>query len=130
MNRATNNDVQTSNQCLQIDQRIWYTLPIEAISWRVVRKMQIKRRSMPTLEGVTREMQAFEFHYRITTDQFLREEFSESIVNEDDAMQWHYLREQLSALQEAAVERLYSAFPTGSSARLKNCENSSELLAA
>ncbi len=92
--------------------------------------MQINRRSMPTIEGITREMQAFEFRYRITTDEFLRAESSEVVVNEDDAMQWHYLHEQLSALQEAQVERLYSAFPTGRDARLKNCDYSSELLAA
>ncbi len=92
--------------------------------------MQIKRRSMPKIDGVKREMKAFEFRYSITTNEFLRQEFAETPVSEDDAMRWHYLREQLSALQDAAVERLYSALPTGSEARLKNCENSSELLAA
>lgn len=92
--------------------------------------MQIKRRSMPTIEGVTRQIQAFEFRYSISTEEFLRKDFAECPVNEDDAMQWRYLREQLSALKDAAVERLYSALPTGSKARLKNSENSSELLAA
>ena len=92
--------------------------------------MPIKKRSFPTIEGVTRQMQAFEFRYSISTEEFLRQEFAEFSVNEDDAMQWHYLREQLSALQDASIERLYSAFPTGSNARLKNCEDSSELLAA
>lgn len=92
--------------------------------------MQIKRRSMPTLEGVARQMEAFEFRYHITTDEFLRQEFGEKVVAEDDAMQWRYLWEQRDALQEATVERLYAAFPTGSQARLKNCENTPELLAA
>jgi len=96
----------------------------------VVREMPIKKRSVPTIESVTRQMQVFEFRYRISTEEFLRQDFAECPVNEDDAMQWHYLREQLSALQDAGIERLYSAFPTGSGARLKNCENSSELLAA
>jgi hypothetical protein len=85
---------------------------------------------MPTIESVSGRMRAFEFRYRISTDEFLRQDFDQCPVSEDDAMQWHYLREQLSALQEAAIERLYSALPTGNDARLKNCENSSELLAA
>jgi hypothetical protein len=92
--------------------------------------MQIKRRTIPTIEGVTRKMKAFEFRYRITTDEFLRTDTPECSVDEDDAMEWRYLREQLSALQEAAIERLYSESPTGRNARLTNCENSSELLAA
>ena len=71
--------------------------------------MPIKKRSFPTIEGVTRQMQAFEFRYSISTEEFLRQEFAEFSVNEDDAMQWHYLREQLSALQDASIERLYSA---------------------
>jgi len=75
-------------------------------------------------------MKAFEFRYRITTDEFLREDFRGIEVSEDDAMEWRYLREQFSALQEAAIEKLYSGLPTGNGARLKNCENSSELLAA
>lgn len=85
---------------------------------------------MPTIEGVTRQMKALELRYRISTDEFLRQEPSASAVTEDDAMEWRYLREQLSALQEDAIERLYSALPTGRDARLRNCEDSSELLAA
>lgn len=92
--------------------------------------MPIKRRTIPTIESVTRQMQAFEARYGIATGEFLRLDAAECRVDEDDAMQWLYLREQLSALQEAAVERLYAALPRGSGARLKNCENSSELLAA
>lgn len=75
-------------------------------------------------------MQGFEFRYSISTGEFLRQDFAKSPVDEDDAMQWRYLQEQLSALQEAAIERLYSALPKGHEVRLKNCENSSELLAA
>jgi hypothetical protein len=92
--------------------------------------MQIKRRSAPTIAGVARQMKAFEFRYSISTNDFLQQDFNGNLVSEDDAMEWRYLREQFSALQEAAIERLYSALPTGSEARLKNCENSSELLAA
>ena len=93
--------------------------------------MQIKKRSMPTLEGITSAMRAFEFQYRITTDQFVRKEFGERVVTEDDAMQWRYLSEQRDALQESSIERLYAAFPTGNQARLKNCDsNTAELLAA
>ena len=92
--------------------------------------MQIKRRTAPTIEGVARRIKAFELRYQISTDDFLRQDLSESTVCEDDAMEWRYLREQYSALQDAALERLYSALPTGNQARLKNCENSSELLAA
>jgi len=92
--------------------------------------MPIKRRNIPTIEGVTRQMQAFEFRYSITTDEFLRQDGLDNRVDEDDAIQWQYLREQLSALQDAAIERLYSALPKGNEVRLKNCENSSELLAA
>jgi hypothetical protein len=92
--------------------------------------MPIMRRTIPTIEGVTRQIQVLEMRYSITSDEFLRQDFAECRVNEDDAMQWHYLREQLSALQEAAVGRLYSALPKGNGARLSNCENSSELLAA
>jgi hypothetical protein len=92
--------------------------------------MLIKRRNVPTIDGVARQLRAFEFRYRVSTDDFLRQDFSESAVTEDDAMEWRYLCEQFSALKEAAVERYYSALPTGNQARLKNCENSSELLAA
>jgi len=106
----------------------WYTFGSNRFSGVV--NMQIKRRTLPTIEDVTRQMEAFEFRYSISTDDFLRQSSPEIRVNEDDAMQWRYLREQLSALQEAAVERLYSTMPKGSEARLRNCENSSELLAA
>jgi hypothetical protein len=92
--------------------------------------MQIKRRPMPTIDGVVRGMKAFEFRYRITTDQFLQGGCTAAMVSEDDAMEWRYLREQLSALQEALIERVYSGSPTGNEARLTNSENSSELLAA
>jgi hypothetical protein len=92
--------------------------------------MQVKRRNIPTIEGVTRQMQVFELRYRITTDEFLRAGSSGCSVTEDDAMEWRYLREQLTALQEAAIEQVYSASPTGPTARLRNCENTSELLAA
>ena len=92
--------------------------------------MQIKRRSAPTIAGVARQMKAFEFRYKISTDDFLQQDFSGNAISEDDAMEWRYLREQLSALQEAGIEKMYSALPTGSKARLKNCENFSELLAA
>ncbi len=92
--------------------------------------MQIKRRNIPTIEGVTRQMQVFERRYCITTEEFLSAGPSESSITEDDAMEWRYLREQLSALQEAAIEQVYSTSPTGHAARLRNCENTSELLAA
>lgn len=91
--------------------------------------MQIKRRNIPTIASVSKEMMALEFRYSITTDEFLRKGL-DTHVSEDDAMRWRYLREQLSALQESAVEGLYSASPKGAEARLKNCENTSELLAA
>lgn len=92
--------------------------------------MQVKRRNIPTIEGVTRQMQVFELRYHITTDEFLCAGASESSITEDDAMEWRYLREQLSALQEAAIEQVYSTSPTGPTARLRNRENTSELLAA
>jgi len=57
--------------------------------------MPIKRRNIPTIEGVTRQMQAFEFRYSITTDEFLRQDGLDNRVDEDDAIQWQYLREQL-----------------------------------
>lgn len=91
--------------------------------------MQIKRRNTPTIQGVSRKMRAFEFRYRISTDDFLREG-SESNVSEDDATQWRYLREQLSALQAAAIRHLYANSPVGQEARLKNCEDSSKLALA
>jgi hypothetical protein len=49
-------------------------------------------------------MEAFELRYSISTGEFLRQDFAESRVNEDDAMRWRYLHEQLSALHEAAIE--------------------------
>lgn len=92
--------------------------------------MPIKRRVIPTIEGVTSDMQAFEFRYKITTEEFLRQDCHGGPVDEDDAMQWRYLREQLSALKDAALESLYAAPSRGHAVELRNCENSSELLAA
>lgn len=89
--------------------------------------MQIKRRSTPTIEGVSRQLREYQLRYQISTDDFLRQDSSESTVSEDDAMQWHYLCEQLSALQGAAIKRLYATYPTGREARLKNSDDSSNL---
>ena len=129
-NRATQSDIEASNDCLQSEQYIWYTLPIAANLCGVVRKMQIKRRTAPTIDGVFRQLKEFEFRYHISTEDFVREDSSANAIGEDDAMEWRYLREQYSALQEDAIERIYSTLPTGNEARLNNCEDSSELLAA
>jgi hypothetical protein len=90
--------------------------------------MPIQGRSTPTLTGVARQIRSFEVLYGIDTAVFIRNDEQSCNVDEDDAMQWFYLIEQLSALQEAAVGTLYSAvYDRGP---LQNSENSPELLAA
>ena len=90
--------------------------------------MTILRRSAPTLTGVARQLAAFERQYSISTADFTADDERSNDVDEDDAMQWMYLLEQLSALQEAAVGRLYSAVSFREP--LRNEENSPELLVA
>jgi hypothetical protein len=92
--------------------------------------MQIKRRSAPTLEGVARRIRSFEMQYEMSTEDFLERDCLGSVVTEDDASKWRYLREQLLALQEAPVLSLYSTAPRGRQAMLENFDCSLEPLAA
>jgi hypothetical protein len=88
--------------------------------------MPIQRRSAPTLEGVNRQIEAFEHQYKIDTDVFLNDCHNVS-VNEDDAMEWAYLVEQRSALLDAAIGTLYGSADVE---ELENSDSSLELLAA
>lgn len=94
----------------------------------VGREMPVQRRSTPTLAGVARQIKAFEVQYCMSSAEFVGNEDRAYSVDEDDAMQWLYLIEQLSALQEAAVGTLYST--VYDSGPLQNSESSPELLAA
>jgi hypothetical protein len=75
-------------------------------------------------------MQEFERLYGMSTETFLEHGCLGSEVDEDDAAQWKYLREQMSALKEASVLTLYSSAPRGRQAMLKNFDCSLEPLAA
>jgi hypothetical protein len=92
--------------------------------------MPIQRRSAPTLEGVARQIKAFEIRYNMDTEAFLEQGCDGSAVDEDDAMQWEYLHEQLVVLREAAVETLYAAQLEGRETLLQNVDTAPELLAA
>jgi len=90
--------------------------------------MSVQRHSTPTLAGVARQIKALEVQYSMSSAEFVRNDDRNCGVDEDDAMQWLYLIEQLSALQEAAVGTLYSS--VYDSSPLQNSESSPELLAA
>jgi len=89
--------------------------------------MPIQRRSTPTIAGVARHIVAFETRYALDSRVFLARDSRSSHVDEDDAMQWSYLCEQLKVLREDALEVLYSV---PDDAVLENFEDSREQLAA
>jgi hypothetical protein len=90
--------------------------------------MPIQRRNTPTLTGVARQIEAFEARYRIDTVTFLQQEGRIAEIDSEDGVEWLYLAEQLRALQEAAVEDLYSSHCE--TVLLQNDECCPELLAA
>lgn len=91
--------------------------------------MPIQRGSVPTIEGVARQIKALEIRYGMDTEAFLEESCAIS-VDEDDAMQWEYLHHQLLALRQAAVQTLYAVQFSGRETLLKNMDSDPELLAA
>lgn len=66
--------------------------------------MPIQRRSAPTIAGVAGKIAEFENMYELDTKVFLVRDSRSAHVDEDDAMEWAYLHEQLCALREDALE--------------------------
>lgn len=91
-------------------------------------KMTIQRREAPTLESVVQKIADFEHRYRIETAVFTLNDHRSNHVDEDDAMEWLYLIEQVCALADSAVGSLYATASVGR--LLDNVEDSSELLVA
>jgi hypothetical protein len=90
--------------------------------------MSIQRRSAPTIAGVARQIAAFEAAYDLDTKVFLIRDFRSCNVDEDDAMEWSYLCDQLRVLREDALESMYAAGED--QVRLENFDDCPELLAA
>lgn len=65
-------------------------------------------RNTPTIESVTREIEAFEHRYGVDTEELVRLEGRIEAVSSDDAVDWLFLNEQLQVLRELAVESLYA----------------------
>ena len=65
-------------------------------------------RNTPTIESVTREIEAFENRYGIETEELVMREGRIPEVNGEDAVDWLFLFEQLRVLREMAVESLYA----------------------
>jgi len=62
----------------------------------------------PTIESVTREIEAFESRYGLETEDFVGQEGRVATVEREDGVEWLYLVEQLQVLRELAVESLYA----------------------
>ncbi len=65
-------------------------------------------RNTPTIESVTREIEAFESRYGLETEVLVQHEGRIAEVDREDAVDWLFLYEQLRVLRELAVESLYS----------------------
>ena len=85
-------------------------------------------RNTPTIESVTREIEAFESLYSIDTEELVLHEGRVPAVDREDAVDWLYLYEQLRVLRELAVESLYSG--SQHTVLLQNAYCSPEKLAA
>jgi hypothetical protein len=66
-------------------------------------------RNTPTIDSVTREIEAFEARYGLETEVFVAENGRVLAVDPDDGVEWLYLVEQLQVLRELAVESLYAS---------------------
>ena len=91
--------------------------------------MSVQKRNAPTIEEVARARREFEIRYEMDTETFLQQGCDDGVVDEDDAMQWEYLSEQLEVLRAAAVVHMYS-LPSRGSETLSNNRFDPELLAA
>ena len=91
--------------------------------------MPIEKRNAPTMEQVASERRELELRYEMSTETFLKYGCDNKTVDEDDAMQWEYLNEQMEVLQAAAVEKLYAVPVRGQVTLSNNCFDP-ELLAA
>jgi hypothetical protein len=66
--------------------------------------MPTQIRNAPTIAEVTRKIAEFEDMYGLSTEVFVTHDSLSANVDEDDAMEWNYLHEQLCALREDALE--------------------------
>lgn len=69
-------------------------------------------RNTPTIESVTRQIEALEARYGLETEEFVAEDGRVASVDPDDGVEWLYLVEQLQVLRELAVESLYARSQT------------------
>jgi hypothetical protein len=70
--------------------------------------MSIQHLAPPTIDEVEHALRALETQYGITTPAFIEVEGRVPNVDEDDAVEWDYLVEQLRCLREVEVKFSYS----------------------
>ena len=70
--------------------------------------MSVQQIAPPTIDEIERALRAFETQYRISTPAFIEADGRISDVDEDDAVEWAYLVEQLQCLREVEVRFSYS----------------------
>jgi hypothetical protein len=74
----------------------------------VMKDMLNQIHNTPTIDSVTREIEAFEARYGIETEELVLHDGRIDRVDSEDAIDWLFLYEQLRVLRELAVESLYS----------------------
>ena len=87
--------------------------------------MPIQRRSVPTLDSVSRKIKDFERQHHVSTEDFLGN--SSINIDQDDAMNWLFLVEQRKVLLSAFTG--YARLKVKTSTHLVNHQRP-ELLAA
>jgi hypothetical protein len=72
--------------------------------------MRIRRLTNPAIESVFHRIAAFEFFYRLSTRDFLRQQTSHRPVPPDHAIEWNNLLEELSLLEEEEIARMSASY--------------------
>jgi len=90
--------------------------------------MPVQQLAPPTVSEIERDIAAFETQYQVSTRAFVEADGRVSEIDEDDAVDWFYLVEQLKFLRRGEVISSYSRAANSSS--LKNCVDVMDRLAA
>ena len=90
-------------------------------------RMSVQQLSPPTVEEIERDLAEFEAQYQISTADFVVAAYCVPGVDEDDAVNWSYLIEQLKFFRRIEVVSSYSRVDPAP--LLENCDTTSDRLA-
>jgi hypothetical protein len=83
--------------------------------------MPVQQLAPPTLNEISQETARFEERFGVSTAEFLANENALPEIDEDDAVEWLYLAEQLKALQQVAAASPYARNEVGKALKNSLC---------